>query len=200
MVVASLVQDVRYALRGIRRSPLFAAGVAATIGLGLGLFCSAFTILNAYVLRPIDLPDPHELYALSWDTEAASHHRFRLADFESLRDSAPPFAGLAAGQEATVMQDGVPMPGLLVTGNYFRLLGARAALGRLLGPDDATAPGAAPVVVLSHRAWQSRYGADPSIIGTQISLGPRRFEVVGVSLPVWHPSKPSWCRSNRTSA
>ena len=63
-----LLQDIRYALRGIRRAPLYAATVAATIGLGLGVLTSAFTLVNAYVLRPIDLPDPYALVALSWDT------------------------------------------------------------------------------------------------------------------------------------
>jgi hypothetical protein len=65
-LVEWLVHDVRYAVRGLRRSPLFAASVAATIGLGLGILCSAFTILNAYLLRPIDLPEAHQLYSLSW--------------------------------------------------------------------------------------------------------------------------------------
>jgi predicted permease len=183
MVFETVVRDVRYALRSVWRSPLFAAGVAATIGLGLGLFCSAFTILNAYVLKPIDLPNPHELYGLSWDTNTTRRNQFRLTDYEALRESAPHFAGFAAVQATTAMQDGVAMRGSLVTGNYFNLLGARASKGRLLGPDDATTPGAAPVVVLSDHAWRSRYGADPAIIGKQITLGQRRFEVVGVRLP-----------------
>jgi hypothetical protein len=68
------------------------------------------------------LPDPHELYGLSWDTETTRRQRFRLADFEGLRGSTPHFASLAAGQQVTVMQDGVSLPGLLVTGDYFSLI------------------------------------------------------------------------------
>ena len=71
------VLDIRYALRGIRRSPLFAASVAATIGLGLGVLCSAFTILNAYVLAPIDLPNAQALYKLSWDTGGCQESRLQ---------------------------------------------------------------------------------------------------------------------------
>src|SRR5262245_12612824 len=82
-----MLTDIRYALRGLRRSPLFAASVAATIGLGLGVLCSAFTVLNAYVFRPIDLPNPSALYSLSWDTAAARRQRFTLEDFETLRDT-----------------------------------------------------------------------------------------------------------------
>jgi predicted permease len=178
-----LRQDVRYACRGMRRSPLFAASVATTIGLGLGVFTSAFTILNAYVLRPIDLPNPYQLYALNWDTATERRHRFALVDFEALRDVAPFFSGLVAAEEAPVMQDGAPLTGLLVTGNYFQVLGARAAMGRLLTPNDATAPGGGAVVVLSHAAWRSHHGADPAVIGKEIVLGRQRVTVVGVTEP-----------------
>jgi hypothetical protein len=128
---------MRYAVRTLRRTPVFAVTVAATMGLGLGLLGSAFTILNAYLLKPIDLPNPHALYALSWDTETTRRQRFRLEDYQALQPEARRFAGLAAAQEATVMQDSVSTRGLLVTGNYFRAARARPALGRLLRPDDA---------------------------------------------------------------
>jgi predicted permease len=171
----SLFQDIRYAVRTLRRAPLFAATVAATMGLGLGMLGSAFTLLNAYLLKPIDLPAPYALYSLSW--------QFRFADYEALQRETSHFSRVAAVRDVTVMQEAVPMPGLLVTGNYFELLGARPALGRLLRPDDAAVRGGAAVVVLSHHAWRSRYGADPSIIGQRVSLGRQRFEVVGVAEP-----------------
>ena len=94
----SLIRDIRYAVRGIRRSPLFAFSVAATIGLGLGILCSAFTILNAYFLRPIDLPDPHALFELSWDTATVTRHRFNHADFEDAQANATAFASLIASE------------------------------------------------------------------------------------------------------
>jgi predicted permease len=178
-----VLADIRYALRGLRRSPLFAASVAATIGLGLGVLCSAVTFLNAYVLKPIDLPDPYALYALSWDTADVRRQSFTLADFEALRDSAPHFSSLAAGLQTRVMQGDNVMAGGLVTGNYFAMLGATPALGRLLTPADAAAPGDRPVVVLSDHTWRTRYGADANIVGTLIELGRQRFEVVGVTPP-----------------
>ena len=160
-MIESLVHDVRFAIRGIRRSPLFAASVAATIGLGLGILCSAFTILNAYLLRPIDLPDAHQLYSLSWDTETTQRRRLTLADFDDVRRDAPPFSGVVASRDVLVMQDEAPLVGLLVTGNYFQVLGGRPALGRWISPADAAAPGSAPVVVLSDSAWRARYGCRP---------------------------------------
>ena len=181
--VDSLFQDIRYAVRALRRTPLFAVTVAATMGLGLGLLGSAFTILNAYLLKPIDLPDPHALYSLSWDTDTTRRQRFSLADYEALQPEARRFAGLAAAQDVTVMQDAVSTLGVLVTGNYFELLGARPALGRLLRPDDAAARDGVAVVVLSHQTWRARYGSNPAIVGQRISLGRQRFEVVGVAEP-----------------
>ena len=132
MGVDSLFQDVRYAARTLRRAPLFAATVAATMGLGLGLLGSAFTILNAYLLKPIDLPDPQALHALSWDTESTRRQRFTMADYEALQPEARRFAEVAAAHDVAIMQDAVSTGGLLVTGNYFELLGARPALGRVL--------------------------------------------------------------------
>jgi predicted permease len=183
MRLDSLLHDIRYAVRTFRRAPLFAATVAATIGLGLGLLGSAFTLLNAYLLKPIDLPDPYALYSLSWDTDATQRRGFRIADYEALQREASHFSRVAAIRDVTVMQEAVPTPGLLVTGNYFDLLGARPVLGRLLRPDDAAVRGGAAVVVLAHHTWRSRYGADPSIIGRRVSLGRQRFEVVGVAEP-----------------
>lgn len=175
-----MLADIRYAIRGLRRSPLFATSVAGTIGLGLGVLCFGFALLNTYVLKPIDLPEPSSLYGLTWDTSTARGQAFRLADFEALRDSAPHFSQLAAASPTTVMHDGSVMLGALVTGNFFQTLGAQSSMGRLLIPADAPAPGQGTAVVLSNQAWRARYGADPAIVGRTITLGRQRFDVVGV--------------------
>ena len=141
MRLESLILDLRYALRGIRRSPLFATSVAATIGLGLGVLCSAFTIVNAYLLTPVNLPDARALYGLSWDTETVRRQRFRLADFEAASESSQSLIALSAGLETVVMQEGVALQGVLVTGNFFQVIGAQPVLGRTLTPADTTAPG-----------------------------------------------------------
>jgi predicted permease len=162
---------------------VFAATVVATMALALGLAGSAFTLLNAYLIRPVNLPNPRALHALSWDTETTRYERFGRADYEALEPEARRLAGLAATLDASVMQDAVSTRGLLVTGNYFEMLGARPSVGRLLTREDAAARGAEPVVVLSHELWRSRYGSDPAIVGQRITLGRQRFEVVGVTEP-----------------
>src|SRR6185503_7144534 len=159
---------------------MFAISVTATIGLGLGVLCSGFTILNAYILKPIDLPEPHTLYELSWDTTTVRRHRFTLDDFNALRESSPHFSPLAAATETAVMQDGATLVGLLVTGDFFQVLRIQPALGRTLIPADVATPDQAPVVVLSYGAWQARYGGDPAIVGKTIVLRQRRFDVVGI--------------------
>ena len=180
----SVIQDVRSAVRTLARAPLFAATVVMTIGLGLGLVGSAFTIFNAYLFKPVDLPNPRALYSLIWETEGGlRRQRFRLMDYEALQPEARRLAELAATQNASFREEDVTTQGLLVTGNYFEMLGARPALGRLLRPDDAAAHGGKAVVVLTHNAWRSRYGADPAIVGQHVQLGRQRFEVVGVTQP-----------------
>ena len=179
----SLFQDIRYAARTLSRAPVFALTVILTIGMGLGLVGSAFAIFNAYLFRPIDLPNPRGLHLLIWETEGARRQQFRLTDYEALQLEASRFAELTATQSAAHREGAVTTQGLLVSGNYFELLGARPTLGRLLSPDDAAARGARPVVVLTYNAWRSRYGANPAIVGQLIQLGRQRFEVVGVTQP-----------------
>jgi hypothetical protein len=178
------------------------------MGLGLGLLGSAFTVLNAYLVKPIDLPNPRALHALSWNTETARNRRFALTDYEALQPEARRYATVAAAHNVAVLTDTVSTGGLLVTGNYFELLGARPVLGRLLRPDDADTRGARAVVVLSHRAWQSRHGSDPAIVGQQIQLGRQRFEGRGSTCgcvsafrrrPKRRPSPRAWTRSPRAS-
>jgi predicted permease len=181
MTIESLIQDIRYAIRSLRRAPLFTASVAGTIGLGLGILCSAFTIVNAYLLKPIDLPNPRELYALSWATATASPRQFTVGDVIALADSPSPLSGVAAGTGAFATYNARPLPGEVVTGNYFAVIGAGMLLGRPLLPEDTPAPGARAVVVLSYEAWRKHFASDPQIVGREITLSGRPFTVVGVT-------------------
>jgi putative ABC transport system permease protein len=179
MFTESLVQDIRYALRGMRRSPLFAASVAGTIGIGLGILCSAFTIVNAYLLKAVNLPQPRELYGLSWDTATVQRQGFTLADFDGVADDNPVFARIAAGRPVNANQQGVAIFGHVVTRDYFGVLGGPAAMGRTIAAADfATA--SRNVVVLSHEGWRNHFKADPSIVGKEVTLAGGRFVVIGV--------------------
>jgi len=174
-----ILADIRYAFRTLRRAPTYTAGVALTIGLGLGVLGSAFTLVNSYLLRPIAVADPYSLFSLSWDTATDRNRRFTVDDVMDLQGAAG-LAGVAAAQEVSVVDRDQSMAGMLVTDNYFDLVKPAMVAGRGLGQADATGDGAS-VIVLSERAWRARYGADPAIVGRVVTLGRTPFEVVGVT-------------------
>jgi putative ABC transport system permease protein len=182
-MVESLRVDLRDALRGLRRNPLFAATVAGTIGLGLGFLCSAFTVINGYLLKPYDVRDPFGLYELGWDTVAARRLSYTIEDVAALRTTSEVFSDVMAFSAFQMAREDGPMYVQIVTGNYFAALGVRPFLGRMLVEDDARRDGERAVVVLSHDAWDARFGADPAIVGKTIAFGRSEFVVVGVAQP-----------------
>ena len=154
-LIETLLQDIRYALRGFRRAPIFALTVVATIGLGLGINTALFTVFNAYVLRPLAVADPHSLYEPHWVNRAGRGHLFSWPQYQELRGTETGFSEIYASSGLQVRIDTREFFAELVTGNYFRMLGVGAALGRTFGPEDASAPGREPVMVLSsHSKWK----------------------------------------------
>src|SRR5262249_29686791 len=154
-------QDTRYALHTFRNAPLFSCAIAATIGLGMGLICSLFTVFEAYVLRPFAVRDPYSLYEFQWKTKSGGFQGFSWPEVEHLRSDPGIFSQVIASSAIWNFADGRPMPGRLVSGDYFRVLGVQAAMGRTLMPEDAATPGAQPVIVLSHNVWTSRFAGTP---------------------------------------
>jgi predicted permease len=183
MFAESLIQDIRYALRGMRRSPLFATSVAGTLGIGLGILCSAFTIINAYLFKAVNVPEPQQLYGLSWDTATVQRHDFSLADFEALAENNPVFARVAAGRPVTTSQQGSPIFGHAVTRDYFDVIGGPAAMGRTITAADFATPSDSAVVVLSHEGWRNHFNSDAAIVGKEVTLASGRFVVIGVTPP-----------------
>jgi predicted permease len=176
-----LGQDLHYAGRSFRRAPAFVATVAITIGIGLGLLVTAFTLFDAYVLRPFVVRDPSALYDVSWSSRDRAWHAFSWHQFEQLRSARLGFASVFAYEilDARVLDR--QMIGQLVTGNYFDMLGVPPAIGRTLTPDDDTGPAASPVIVLSHQTWRSSFGGDSSIVGRMIRVNGVAVRVVGVA-------------------
>lgn len=174
-------QDAAYALRSFARSPGFTLTVVGTIALGLGLNSTIFTLFNAYVLRPLPVRDPAALYEPSLVQRDGAMRRFTWPEYQDLRDHNAVFTGTFAYAFAMGRMSGAPVFVQLVTGDYFPMLGVGAALGRTLLPEDVVAPGALPVVVLSHRMWQSRFGGDSGILGRRVLINGVSLEVVGVA-------------------
>ena len=175
--VEALWSDARYACRALARDKPFAATAVLTLGAGLALISVAFTIFNAYVLRPFAVADPDSLYAVRWlgkDT-FRSVHPYR--EFEQLRQRKDVLEDAYASRGVFVTGVSRYWNGTLVSDNYFRMLGARTRMGRFPEPGDRD------VVVLSYAAWRSAFDADPEVLGKTLTLRGRKFEIVGVVAP-----------------
>jgi predicted permease len=180
-VIEQLGQDARYALRGFRRAPRFTLTVVLTIGLGLGLVTSAFTIFDAYVLRLLEVRDPRSLYEMHLYDRLGRERRVSWNEYQALERSNPALTETIAVGWMVVRHHGEPLMLQAVTGNFFRTLGVPPALGRTLAPGDAAGQGTAPVLVLSHRAWIGKFGGDSGVVGKELRLRDRAFEIVGVA-------------------
>jgi predicted permease len=174
-------QDVLFALRAYRRAPTFVIGVIGTIGLGLGLLAAAFTLFDAYVLRTMPVRDPTSLYETVWHSRDGQSHGFTWSQFNRITKSNRVFSSSFAMWSTTARLRNAPAVGELVSGNYFDMLGVPPALGRILVPEDAVAPGSNAVVVLSYAVWKRTFGADSSVIGKTIPIGDMPFTIVGVA-------------------
>jgi predicted permease len=196
----TLLQDTRYALRRLRKSPAFTVTVILTLALGIGATTSIFTLVHAVLLKSLPVANPQELYRLGKESRCcywggySQEDEFSIFSYDlytHFRDHTQGFAELAAFQAGGALF-GVrgtrgagavqSYPGEFVTGNYFSMFGIRAYTGRLLTPGDDRA-GAPPVAVMSYRLWQQQYGSDPSVIGGSFNFDEKPFTVVGITPP-----------------
>ncbi len=179
------VGDAGYALRQLRRSPRSTVLVILTLGLAMGAGTTIFTIANALLLRPFPVEEPESLVRVFTTRSGQTYGITSWPDYEDLRDGVDAFEGLAAFGLTTVglrsPAGAEPVVAEMVTWNYFRVLGVQPALGRSFLPEEEAAPGAAPVAVLSHRAWIDRFAADPAVVGSTLYLSDVPYTVVGVA-------------------
>lgn len=189
--VIDLAQDVRYAVRVLLRSPSYAIVVIGVLALGIAANLAVFGLFNAMALKPLPaVNDAANLGVVVARTSAGrvlplSHPDYRdLSRAQQTLESVAgttmePFSlGLGTHSERVF--------GELVTGNYFSVLGVRAALGRTLLPSDDVAPGKHPVVVISDALWQRTFGADAAVIGKTVQLNAHPFTIIGVAEPDFH--------------
>lgn len=180
-LIDNALRDIKYALRGFRRSPLFVCTVVGTIALGLGLNAALFTIFDNFVLRPFPVRDPHSLYAFDWADRGGSGHHLSWTEFEKFSKDNPVFSEVAGINNVYLRSEGRPLLGGMVTGNYFQMLGGVPYRGRLLVPADSAAPGREPVVVLSYSTWQNKFGGDADILGKKLTFRGYPMVVIGIT-------------------
>jgi predicted permease len=181
----TLLKDVRYALRWMRRSPGFSAVAILSLGLGVGVNTAMFSLVDSLLFRPLPVVSPGTLVDVftsggDGDEYATNSYpdyldlKAQNTVFSDLLGYSPMMAPLSLGDRSRIAL------GQIVTSNHFEMLGVRPQLGRLLVPAD-DAPGASRVVVLSHRMWQREFGGDPSIVGRDLTLRGQPYSIVGVA-------------------
>ncbi len=197
--------DLIYAVRGLRKKPLFTAAAVLTLALGIGANSAIFTVVSAVLLRPLPYPAPDRLMMLwthnprqGYDKDVTSY-----PNFDDWRRQSASFEGMSAyfGANFTLTQAGDPaqIAGAVVTPGFFETLGVAPALGRTFGVREGAA-GGARVAILSHGLWQTRFGGDPALVGRTVMLNSVSHEVLGVMpssfahpemAAVWTPLAPS---------
>ncbi len=184
--MTSLIQALRFALRGYRRRKGLAVTAVLTLAVGLGATTAIFSVANALLLRPPPgIAEPDRVVEVGRTYEGRDFDTFSFPDLTTLREQAsPPFDGLAAYdmEVAAFTQGGagVRVRVAAVSPAYFDVLGVGAALGRTFVREEAWPPGAHAVAVLDHRFWRDRLGGDPDVVGRTILVNRRPFTVVGV--------------------
>jgi len=187
-----MMQDLRYALRALRRNPGFALVAIISLALGIGANSAIFSLVDFLLLRPLPVPNPSEIMVVQSQFRGESlGNMFRYSglsypDFEDFRKKSNSFAGLTAAQyyQFGFAVDKKALPqmryGALVSGNFFGVLGLRPELGRGFRTDEDEVPGRDAVVVLGHDLWNNEFASSPDVIGRSIFLNGLPFTVVGV--------------------
>jgi len=178
----NLLQDLRFALRQLRRSPGFTLTAVLTLALGIAANIIVFGVLQGLILRSLNVPHPDRLMTLQ---PKHGGPFVSYPDLRDVRDDNTVFSAVAAievqefGLEASTSTR--PIWGCEVSGQYFEVVGIKPFLGRLLQRSDDDHPGASQAAVLSWWAWKSDFGADPKIVGTAVRLNKHSYTIVGVT-------------------
>jgi predicted permease len=190
-VFETIVQDVKYALRFLRRSPGFAAVAVVSLALGIGANTAVFTLIDRVMLQTLPVHDPESLVQVSIRRSAErTSPALSYPSYVALRDRATTIDGIAVaggggfvslqrGDRSETLQGGA----MLVSGNYFDVLGLQPHIGRLITPNDTRDVGGSAVVVLDHAIWTSVFGGDPAILGRVVRMNEHPFTIVGVAPP-----------------
>jgi predicted permease len=195
----AFLQDVRYALRQLSRSPGFSAAVIVTLALGIGANTSIFTLFDQVLLRMLPVENPKELVRFEWKGGFSGSgssfggditNYFSYPMYKDLRDRNSVFTGILAAVKCSVgvswHDQAENEDAEVVSGNYFNLLGLKPAAGRLFTDADDTAKNANPVVVLGYDYWKTRFNSAPDVSGKTVLINGHAFTILGVAPEGFH--------------
>ena len=203
----SLLQDFRFGLRMILKYRKASLAAVASLGLAVGACTAAFALVDALLFRPLPIAAPHELVSLvrllppslSPGNQPQESRFFSYPQYRLLRDAAAGQADLFAittGMTLALFDDSGEFGGRLrvetISGEGFRLLGIRPALGRLIQPDDDSPANPNPVAVISYGYWKRRFGGDPAALGARLRMAGRSFQIVGIAAPAFSGVEPGY--------
>ncbi len=182
--MGTLMQDVRYAMRMLRKAPGFAAVAALTLALGIGANTAIFSVVNGVLLNPLPYPNPTQLLAMAESFPPFAEASIAYPNFLDWERMNHTFEALAAYRQTdfnlTGMGEAQRLNSVQVSASFFPLLGAKPVMGRNFSPEDDK-KGAAPVVMLGGRFWRNKFGSSPEILGHMLTLDGTGYTVIGVA-------------------
>ncbi len=182
-----LIQDLRFAVRGLLRRPGFTFVAALTLALGIGANTAIFSVVNAVLIRPLPYPEPDRLVSV-WGTQGPQHQQSVVfPDYLEWRAQNRTFddIGVYRGQSINLTGGDTPQRlfGMFVSASYLRLTGAVAAQGRIFNDAESEVATKAPVAVVTNETWVTRFGGDPALVGKTLVLNGQPHTVVGITRP-----------------
>src|SRR5690349_17407273 len=187
-MMSAILSDFRYAVRTLRKSPVFLAVAVLSLALGIGANTAIFSLVNQLILQPLPVRDPHQLVMLAGRGKHYGGNngpdRLSYPMYQQIRDKNQVFSGMFCVYPSTVsatFQGRTELIGAdFVSGNYFPVLGIGAAAGRLFTASDDLIQGGHPLVVLSYGYWRTRFAGDRDIVGKQMVVNGRALTIIGV--------------------
>ena len=186
--LTDLVDDAKYATRSLRRTPALTTFLVIALALGIGFASSTFSILDALIFRPYPVPDPGDVVSLVSTTRGNSFDAFSYREYVDLRAKAKSYEGVVAntamqavGFSAEPGRTARIKGGVMVCGDYFRVLGVEPRLGRGFRDEEDRVPGRDAVMVLGPEFWKREFGGDPAAVGKTIRLNGKEFKIIGVA-------------------
>ena len=184
----SLMQDVRFAIRGLRRTAGLTAFVVVTLALGIGMTSGTFSMVDGLIFRPYPVPHPGGVVTLAGTTHDSMIEDFSYREYLDIRDKTKSYDGVIAYADMQAVGFGAEPAatprvkgGMMVSGNFFRVLDVEPRLGRGFREDEDQVPGRDAVVVLGADFWQHEFAADPGVVGRTVRLNGTPFTVIGVA-------------------
>ena len=190
-IIETTLQDVRFAMRVLRRSPVYTVVMILTLAIGIGANTAIFSLVDAVIIKMLPVKNPEQLFAIDTYNQRGERINFSYPLFQHLRANTHTFTGVFAAIDGTnnmeILAPGFTQPlkaeAQLVSGEYFQVLGVNALTGRTLTIEDDQISNAHAVAVISYDFWRHRLGADGSVVGKGIKLKNQPFTIIGVTPP-----------------